>query len=78
MKKWIKRLMVIFFPIGMFYSIGKALFCRGDFIIFLGCLSIGLLGFLGGILLTYYNPQFFETIKNSFQHLWLAIKILFI
>jgi hypothetical protein len=77
MKKFWQRLLVILFPLGIIYSIGKALFSRGDFVIFLGCLSISLLSFIGGVLLMYNNPQWIEPILTFLSSVWTAVKVLF-
>lgn len=69
MKKFLQRLMIIFFPIGMLYAIGKALFYRGDFIVFIGCLSLALITFIVGAVASYNNPQVIESIEQFFNNI---------
>lgn len=68
MKKFFERLMIILFPIGILYCIGKAMFYRGDFTTFLGCLLVAIIAFIGGGIVLYYNPgiaEFIEEFINS-------------
>ena len=73
MKKYLERLMIILFPIGILYCIGKALFYRGDFTAFIGCLLIGAGGLIGGGIILYYNPSIAEFIEEFI----VTIKLLF-
>ena len=77
MKKFWKSLLIIFLPIGMLYSMGKAWFCRGDFVIFLGCLSTALVSFLFGAILIYYKPEIIQPIEMFFKTIGFAFKSLF-
>lgn len=77
MKKFWERLLIILFPLGMIYSMGKALFFRGDFVTFLGCASIALISFLTGAILIYYKPELIEPIEVFFKMIGLAFKSLF-
>lgn len=50
MKKFFRLFLIIFFPLGILYCVGKNLF-SGNFISFLGGIFLILLGFLISILL---------------------------
>ena len=77
MKKWVERLLVILFPLGMIYCMGKALFCRGDFVTFLGCVCIAVLSFVVGVIISYYNPEIMGSIDTFCRSIFPAVKVLF-